>query len=75
MCTDAHFAIRHIRTPLFIRENLFDKAKLANCGLDSRGPLAADGVEYLKVCSPPSCGQVPVRAMPGPTKVTTLTRC
>ena len=39
-CTDAHRALPHIRTPLFLRENLFDTAKLANCGLDARGPLS-----------------------------------
>jgi len=32
-CTDAHFLYPFIRTPLFIRENLFDRAKLMNCGI------------------------------------------
>jgi len=38
-CTDAHLALPHIQTPLFLRENLFDTAKLANCALFSRYSL------------------------------------
>lgn len=34
LCTNAHAVLPHIRVPLFVRENLFDIAKLANCGLD-----------------------------------------
>ena len=48
ICTNAHSALRYIRTPVFIRENLFDTAKLANCGVDTRGPLTASQLLYLK---------------------------
>jgi len=47
-CTDAHLALPFISTPLFLRENLYDTAKLANCGLDARPPLAAEQLAYLK---------------------------
>ena len=47
-CTDAHLALPYIQTPLFLRENLFDTAKLANCGLDARGPLLPDQVAYIR---------------------------
>ena len=47
-CTDAHFALPHLRTPLFLRENLYDTAKLANCGLDARGPLSTEQERYLR---------------------------
>lgn len=47
-CTDAHLALPHIKTALFLRENLFDTAKLANCGLDTRGPLTAMQNAYLR---------------------------
>ncbi len=32
LCTDAHFLYPHLQRPVFIRENQFDTAKLANCG-------------------------------------------
>lgn len=45
LCTDAHFLYPHVKSPLFIRENLFDTAKLGNCGFNAQ----SDGdVEYLK---------------------------
>eukprot|EP00316_Scyphosphaera_apsteinii_P016208 CAMPEP_0119326424 /NCGR_PEP_ID=MMETSP1333-20130426/68363_1 /TAXON_ID=418940 /ORGANISM="Scyphosphaera apsteinii, Strain RCC1455" /LENGTH=388 /DNA_ID=CAMNT_0007334731 /DNA_START=27 /DNA_END=1194 /DNA_ORIENTATION=- len=47
-CTDAHFALPHISTPLFVRENLYDTAKLGNCGLDTRGPISDAGLHYLR---------------------------
>ncbi len=47
-CTDAHLALPHIRTPLFLRENLFDTAKLANCGLNANGPLVPSQLDYLR---------------------------
>mmetsp|Transcript_23053 Transcript_23053/g.50456 ORF Transcript_23053/g.50456 Transcript_23053/m.50456 type:complete len:493 (-) Transcript_23053:358-1836(-) len=47
-CTDAHFALSSIATPLFVRENLFDRAKLANCGLDVEGALSVTDAAYLR---------------------------
>ena len=40
LCTNAHILLAHISTPLFVRENLFDVAKLANCGANAP-PLCA----------------------------------
>lgn len=42
-CTDAHYLYPHLKQPIFIRENQYDTAKLANCGWD--GSNAA----YLKL--------------------------
>ena len=36
LCTDAHTLYPHLQAPLFIRENQYDTAKLANCGWDGR---------------------------------------
>eukprot|EP00929_Paragymnodinium_shiwhaense_P115841 TRINITY_DN8499_c0_g5_i1.p1 TRINITY_DN8499_c0_g5~~TRINITY_DN8499_c0_g5_i1.p1 ORF type:complete len:506 (-),score=83.73 TRINITY_DN8499_c0_g5_i1:221-1738(-) len=43
-CTDAHFLYPYIRSPLFIRENQYDTAKLANCGFKS----SSTDFDYLK---------------------------
>ncbi|KAL1519741.1 hypothetical protein AB1Y20_023249 [Prymnesium parvum] len=47
-CSSAHQVVRYVRTPLFVRENLFDPAKLANCGLDVRRKLGEGGLAYLR---------------------------
>ena len=47
-CTNAHVLIRHIATPLFVRENLYDVAKLANCGVDLHDDLDATALAYLR---------------------------
>ena len=48
VCSNAHRLLRHIKAPLFLRENLFDIAKLANCGLDVHSKLRAPAIEYLQ---------------------------
>ena len=47
ICTNAHRLLPYITTPLFLRENLFDVAKLANCGLDVHVRGGAN-LQYLK---------------------------
>jgi len=47
-CTDAHTLYPHLRSPLFIMENQYDTAKLANCGLDSRDISTAAQLAYVK---------------------------
>ena len=48
-CTNAHELLRHVHTPLYVRENVFDSAKLANCGLDVHAPRTPAAVAYLRV--------------------------
>ena len=48
LCTNAHVLLGHIGTPLFIRENLFDVAKLANCGLDIHDARQPQATAYLQ---------------------------
>ena len=45
-CTDAHYLYPFLRQPLFIRENQYDTAKLANCGFDAR---SSTDTSYLKL--------------------------
>ena len=47
-CTHAHHLLRHVATPLFLRENQFDSAKLANCGLDVHSHMGEAELSYLK---------------------------
>ncbi|EOD24346.1 hypothetical protein EMIHUDRAFT_238572 [Emiliania huxleyi CCMP1516] len=47
-CTDAAFAWRALATPLFVRENQYDTAKLANCGCDASAALTANDTSYLR---------------------------
>ena len=44
-CTDAHYLYPHLKQPIFVRENQYDTAKLANCGWDR---MASDATDYLK---------------------------
>lgn len=49
LCSNAHVLLRHLRTPLFIRENLFDVAKLANCGLARSAAMREPAsLDYLR---------------------------
>lgn len=48
VCSNAHRLLEHIEAPLFLRENLFDVAKLANCGLDVHAKLGSAAVAYLR---------------------------
>ena len=47
-CTHAHLLHPHIRTPLYVRENQYDAAKLANCGLDVHSHLGEAEYAYLR---------------------------
>ena len=47
-CTNAHVILRYLRTPIYVRENLFDSAKLANCGLDIHTPHTEETVAYMR---------------------------
>ena len=47
-CTHAHLLLPHVATPLFLRENQFDSAKLANCGLDVHSHMGEAELSYLK---------------------------
>lgn len=47
-CTHAHNLLPHVATPLFLRENQFDSAKLANCGLDVHSHMGEAELSYLK---------------------------
>jgi hypothetical protein len=42
VCTDAHYLYPYLKQPLFVRENQYDTAKLANCGWDGTS------TEYLQ---------------------------
>ena len=46
-CTHAHLLFPYIATPLFVRENQFDTAKLANCGLDVHRHLGEQERRFL----------------------------
>ena len=47
-CSNAHRVLEYVHAPLFLRENLYDVAKLANCGLDVHAKLRSSDVEYLR---------------------------